>query len=179
MGNNAIPFVKPVRVGNFKLWRSRVRSSGIDEECVNISELDGQWHVRVPARYEMFSVLSALCGDYLGGDEQRKSRAAGVLSCILGNMMYASSVGNGFFHRALEILAVCYANPSMLRKDDAMYESLSRDVGGLIDGFLAWREEYDRRLAAEPSEEDMKHEDIAEQAERVLEDGDTVEDQGR
>lgn len=56
-----IPFVKPERVGNFKLWRGRYAlKSGREKaeiECLHVSNLDGSWMIRIPATMQMFSTI--------------------------------------------------------------------------------------------------------------------------
>lgn len=195
--NSSIPFVKPSRVGNFKLWRSRfqmsvepsfeerkdasetrgrVRRKKMDIECINVSNLDGTWKVQIPATFEMFSVLDMLYADYYGEPGESKDRAESILACLLGNMMYASTIGNGYYHRALEIVATCYAHPDILREDSESNADLKKNVDALTDAFLQWRKAYDERVAQqEPTEEDLKHDDIADQAGKEVEDGDMGE----
>lgn len=195
--NSSIPFVKPSRVGNFKLWRSRfqmsvepsfeerkrasetrgrVRREKMDVECINVSNLDGTWKVQIPATFEMFSVLDMLYADYYGEPGQTRDRAESILACLLGNMMFSSTIGNGYYHRALEIVATCYAHPDILKTESERNPDLNKDVDSLIDEFLEWRRAYDERVAQqEPTEEDLKHDDVADQARKELEDGDKGE----
>lgn len=194
-GKSKIPFVKPVRVGNFKLWRARyqmsvypdleederkriiaekgkVRKEKVDVECINISNLDGTWKVQIPATFEMFAVLDAAYDDFIG-DETQQKRAESVFALIIGNMMYASAIGNGYYHRALEMIATCYANPTMLVKKGGHLKELKKDASKLIENFLVWRKEYDS-MAAEPTEEEMKRDEIAEQASEIIKEKDNA-----
>ena len=56
-----IPFNRAVRVGNFKVWRSRVSlGSGKDKtsiEAVSVSNLDGSWKVQIPSTSQMFGFI--------------------------------------------------------------------------------------------------------------------------
>ena len=190
--NSDIPFVKPARVGNFKLWRSkfqvsaypdlaedevkrivaekgRVRKEKFDVECINVSNLEGTWKVQVPSTFEMFSVLNALYADLVSGDTKLQSRAYGLFQTILGNMMYASTIGNGFYHRALEMVATCYAYPEMLTKKDGGRKKLKKDVSALIEAFLAWRKLWDKSVEERFDEDkEFRREDVAEQAQEIL-----------
>ena len=197
-----IPFVKPVRVGNFKLWRSKfqvyaypdldeeqakrmvaekgkVRREKFDVECLNVSNLEGTWKVQVPSTFEMFAMLSALYSDYVGEDQQLRDRAGSVLSCFLGNMMYVSSIGNGYYQRALEMVAGCYACPDLL-VDKKKSKELRKEVGKLIKDFLVWRKLWDESRQAFDDENDLKRDEIAEQAQELLkEEDDAVQDEDR
>ena len=180
-----IPFVKPARIGNFKLWRSRFRmtitpteadrervfresggkkkavSRSFDIEQLNVSELDGGWQIKIPATYEMFGMISQM---YADGDDAR-------IATILGNMMYVSAVGNGFFQRAVNICSMLYANPDALKEDNPQHKDLVDDVHSLIGRFLEWRKLYDERMKEmEPTEDEDRQEEIAEQAMEVLAD---------
>ena len=55
------PFIKAVRLGNFKLWRTKkVYKSGKDKseiETLNISDLDGGWQVKIPATVHTYKLF--------------------------------------------------------------------------------------------------------------------------
>ena len=202
-GESKIPFVKPVRIGNFKLWRSKfqmqvypdldeesrkrmvqekgkVRKESVNIECVNVSNLDGTWKVQIPSTFEMFAVLDSLYSDYSGGIGEKMERARSVFPCLLGNMMYASTIGNGYYHRAVEMVTTCYAYPNMLDKKSDEWKDLKKDTSKLIDDFLVWRKAYDISRA-EITEREMKHDELAEQAKKIAEDDETsriVDNQG-
>ena len=79
-------------------------------------------------------------------------------------MMYASIVANGYFHHAINIVATIYANPNLLDENDEQHEMLMNNVKSLIKGFVEWRKEYDKRMSAnEPTEDEMKNEQVAEE----------------
>ncbi len=172
-----IPFVKPARVGNFKVWRSKMKltveptdeqrkqvleksggrkkavSRSIDIEQINVSILDGTWHIKIPSTYEMFGMIRDLYGEGM----------TARLQTIFGNMMYASCVANGYFQQAVNFCAQIYANPSLLSEDDEGHDELMKNVDALIKGFQEWRKAYDAKVAeSEPTEEDMKEDQVAE-----------------
>lgn len=178
-----IPFVKPVRIDNYKLWRSRCKmtvtpseedkekvfkdsggkkkavSKTYDIEQINISTLDGTWQVKIPATWDMFGMIRDLFAE---GDYAR-------LSTILANMMYSSVIANGYFHEALRKIVFCYVSPSMLEEGSDDFESLKKDARNLIKAFLEWRRMYDEKVKElEPTDEDMKQDDLAEQAMDIL-----------
>ena len=191
--NSQIPFVKPGRVGNFKIWRSKdqlsvrpdltqeeakrmvaekgkIRNEKVDVECINVSNLDGTWKVQIPSTFEMFSVLNALYADCNGKDEALQQRAKNVLLTIIGNMMYSSAIGNGYYHRALEMIATCYANPTLLEKKGDSHKDLVKDAKNLVKNFLEWRKAWDEsRKLQEPTDDDNKKEDFAEQMTEIVE----------
>ena len=188
-----IPFVRPVRVGNFKLWRSRFqmsvnvedngvrRKEKVDVECLNVSDVEGTWKVQVPSTFEMFSVLSALYQDYSSDDERLRSKSAGLFSILLGNMMYATTIGNGYYHRALEIVATCYAYPMILDKKDKRNKDLRKDVDSLVSAFVTWRKLWDKTVeeGRDEEKEDL-HDEFAEKAEEILkQEEDIVEDEDK
>ena len=154
-----IPFGKPARVGNYKLWRSRCTvGKGKDKDSIEqicVGNLDGSWQVKIPATFEMFTILWELYAD-----PAKKS----ILASYLNNMAFATITGNGYFQRAVELVAIIYANPSLLDKKDDKHKELVKNADALIKAFLDWRNVYDERVkAGEPSEEEDRQDDVAEQ----------------
>lgn len=162
-----IPFVRPARVGNFKIWRSRFgldagKGKGKENiECIYVSNLDGSWMVRIPATWEMFSILTMTYNDYTSDDEVVKSRGEIVLRTLLSNMNYATAIGNGFFQRALELIVTAYAHPSLLEKKHR--KGLVSDAKTLIKKFIKWRNGYDEYVEDSYDDEQDEKEELAEQ----------------
>lgn len=177
-----IPFVKPARIGNFKLWRSKFKmtvtpteadkervfkesggkkkavSKSYDIEQINVSDLDGGWQIKIPATYSMFGMINQLFA------ENEDARIA----TILGNMMFASVIPNGYFHTAITMVSNIFSDPTMLT-DEKEFEKLKKNTDALIKAFLDWRKMYDEKMKEfEPTEEDDKHEEIAEKAMDIL-----------
>ena len=168
--NKEIPFVKPARIGNFKIWRNRKaigkgREKAVIEQ-INISNLDEGWQIKIPETFEMFAMIRDLYAETTGGvAEQRKSQ----LSTFFVNMLYASCVANGFFQRGINLCAAIYTNPSLLKEGDSNHERLMKDVHELIAGFLEWRKAYDAKVAEnEPTEKDIDNEAKAEEMAEIL-----------
>lgn len=154
-----IPFGKPARVGNYKLWRSRCTiGKGKDKDYIEqicVGNLDGSWQVKIPATFEMFTILWELYAD---------PAKQSILASYLNNMAFATITGNGYFQRAVELVAIIYANPSLLDKKDDKHKELVKNADALIKAFLDWRKVYDERVkAGEPSEEEDRQDDVAEQ----------------
>ena len=169
---NTIPFVKPVRVGNFKLWRSKTSvgkgKDKMDIEAINVSNLDGTWSVRIPSTFEMFGMVVAAYLWYNSDDADEKKRGEDYLFTVFSNMMYVSSVCNGFYHRGVQMVSTVYAYPDVLR-DRKKFKSLKKEVQGTIDRFLDWRKDYDKYLESlEPTEKELMQDEIAEKAMNIL-----------
>lgn len=169
---NSIPFVKPVRVGNFKLWRSKtVIGKGkdkLDIEAINVSNLDGTWSVRIPATFEMFGMIVAAYQWYNSDNDEEKKRGEDYLFTVFSNMMYVSSVCNGFYHRGVQMVSTVYAYPDVLR-DKKKFKSLKKEAEGTIKRFLEWRKDYDEYLRSlEPSGKELMQDEIAEKAMNIL-----------
>ena len=152
-----IPFGKPVRVGNFNLWQSRKvigRGKERDEVAqINVSTLDGEWLVRIPATFEMYSMIHGL---FMGGDDAR-------LLSVFTNMFSATVTANGYYQHAISLLSIVFCNPRFLEEGTKDNADLLSDIEKLKKGFLAWRAEYEKFVAKnEPTAEDMKYDQIAE-----------------
>lgn len=167
-----IPFGRPARMGNFRIWRSTIvvgkgkAKTGI--ECINVSNLDGTWLVRIPQNYEMFGMLTIAYQWANSENAEERRRGDGFIRTALSNMAYVSMVCNGFFHHGVEMIAAAYANPSLLQ-DTEEGKNFIEDAKGTVERFLAWREEYDKHVADnEPTDKDIRQEEIAEEAMDIL-----------
>lgn len=160
MDNNErkIPFVKPARVGNYKIWRTKVTAKKgkekFDIEQICISDLEGAWVTKVPQTSECFAMLAGLYAD---------ERNDGALSSILTNMLAMSSIYNGYFHRAVQMCLSIYFNPDLLRKKKER-KDLIKEAKKLAEDFLSWREAYDAQVKEnEPTEEQERSDEVLEE----------------
>ena len=167
-----IPFGRPARMGNFRVWRSTVvvgkgkAKTGI--ECINVSNLDGTWLVRIPQTFEMFGMLTIAYQWANSENTEERRRGDGFIRTALSNMAYVSMVCNGFFHHGVEMIAAAYANPSLLQ-DTEEGKNFIEDAKGTVERSLAWREEYDKHVADnEPTDKDIRQEEFAEEAMDIL-----------
>lgn len=153
-----IPFVKPARVGNYKIWRTKATvgkgKDKYDVEQICISDLEGVWQVRIPETNVMFSAVSGLYAD---------EELAGSLSTIFANMLMVSSIPNGFFHHAVQMCSALYFNPDLLRKKKER-KDLSKEAKKLVEDFLEWREVYESQVKGnEPTDEQMHSDEVLEE----------------
>lgn len=167
-----IPFGKPVRMGNFRIWKSvYVVGKGktkTDLECINVSNLDGTWYVRIPQTFEMFSMLTLAYQWSQSEDAEEQSRGEKFIRTVLSNMTYVSCICNGFYHHAVEMVTSAYANPALLQ-DTEDGKKFMFDAKGTKERFLAWYEEYKKHVSEnQPTEQDFHQEDIAEEAMEIL-----------
>lgn len=174
-----IPFGKPVRMGNFKIWRSVYAvgkgKSKTDIECINVSNMDGTWYVRIPQTFEMFSMLTLAYQWSQSDDAGEREHGESFIRTVLSNMTYVSCICNGFYHHGVEMVTSAYANPSLLQ-DTEEGKNFIFDAKGTVKRFLAWREEYEKHVEAnEPTEEELHREEIADEAMEILLDGEDKE----
>lgn len=167
-----IPSGRPARMGNFRLWKTlTVVGKGkakTNVECINVSDLDGTWLVRIPQTYEMFGMLTVAYQWSQSEDMEERRRGNGFIRTAISNMFYVSSVCNGFFHHGIEMVAAAYANPILLQ-DTKEGQSFMADAKDSIERFLVWRKEYEKHVKEnEPTEQDLHQEDIAEEAMEIL-----------
>lgn len=153
-----IPFVKPARVGNYKIWRTKATvgkgKDKYDVEQICVSDLEGVWQVRIPETNVMFSAVSGLYAD---------EELAGSLSTIFANMLMVSSIPNGFFHRAVQMCSALYFNPDLLRKKKER-KDLVKEAKKLVEDFLEWREVYESQVKEnEPTDEQMHSDEVLEE----------------
>jgi len=152
-----IPYGKPARVGNYRIWRSKYPvGKGKDKDFIdqiNIGNLDGTWQVKIPATMEMYSILTELYAD-----ENKQE----ILAEYVNNMAFVTITGNGYFQRAVELVAIAYANPSLLTKKDKQHKPFVKNAEALIKAFLEWRKVYDERVKLdEPTEQYDRQDEIA------------------
>lgn len=187
-----IPFLKPARVGNFKIWKSKFElvidptdeqrkkvaeeSNGkkkavrqkMNIECINVSILDGSWSVRVPQTFEQFSMLSIAYAWSQSEDEEERKKGTDYLRTTISNMYYVSCICNGFFHHGVEMVTAAYANPSLLN-DTEKSEKFILEANDTIKRFLVWREEYEKNVKEnEPTEQELHQDELAEQAMNIV-----------
>lgn len=193
---STIPYGKPARIGNFKIWKSKFElvSNPTEEQrkkvaeeskgkkkavrqkvtidCINVSILDGSWMVRIPETFEQFAMLSLAYAWSLSEDKDKQVKGTDYLRTAISNMYYVSCVCNGFYHHAVEMVTSAYVDPELLKENERGVAFL-KDAKLTIERFLEWRKGYDEMVAAgEPSDRELHQDEIAEQAMEILSDGD-------
>ena len=192
-----IPFKKAVRIGNFKLWRSKfplkTGKESMDVDCINVSNLDGSWMVRIPST---MSIYGLICQSYDTTDSEMREQFLGML---FTNQYNICTCGSEALHDSLFFLTEMLTFPYLLlsekemskRMDKAMkelgYDKKRRKehIGKMIDyraGLYELIEEkkrrciedYERQQALQreygrtSEEEDLRREDIADEAMDIL-----------
>lgn len=191
-GQSSIPFGKPARIGNFKIWKSKfelvsdpteeqrkkvAEESGgkkkairqkVTIDCINVSILDGSWMVRIPQTFEQFAMLSLAYSWSLSEDKDEQVKGRDYLRTAISNMYYVSCICNGFFHHGVEMVTSAYADPDLLKENERGVAFL-KDAKLTIERFLEWRKGYDELVeAGEPSDRELHQEEIAEKAMEIL-----------
>lgn len=110
-----IPFVKPVRVGNYKLWRCKYGKSDIEQVCV--SNLGGDWSVRIPETSGMYATISIAYGMDGGGQ---------FLETVFANMQNVCLVNNEFLHDGFSILCNMMMTPYVFLPEKEMRKRMKR-----------------------------------------------------
>ena len=185
-----IPFGKSVRVGNFKLWRSRIvleflptrdmlkeedkvrldkgeiklKKQKESIEAINISNLDESWMVRIPQTYEMFVMISQCYEWYMSDDEKAKQRGEDFLTTVFGNMQFVSSITNGYYQEGCFMVAAAYSDPTLL-SDKKKFKAFKDEADGVMKRYLKWREEFDKFANKGLPEEEMKED---EQVQKIM-----------
>lgn len=120
---NLIPYQKAVRVGNFKLWRSksviaympsdeerakvREESKGkmkavgkkVNIDVLNISNLDGSWKTQIPSTCSLYSVI---VDGYATSDE--KIREQFLAGEVFSDMEIINTCGSVILHHSFKLL---------------------------------------------------------------------------
>ena len=153
-----IPFVRPARVGNYKVWRNKTTvGKGKDKynvEQICISDLEGLWQVRIPETNVMFAAISGLYAD---------ESLTPSLSTIFSDMLMVTSIPNGYFHRAVQMCSAMYFNPDLLR-DRKERKDMVKESKKLVDDFLGWRDVYEAQVRENaPTEEQERHDEVMEE----------------
>ena len=103
-----IPFVKPVRIGNFKMWRTKVRLNKKEIiEAIVITNLEGTWKVQIPQTYLMFRALSDL---YATEDLNDLN----ILFSFVSNFNFCTQISHGSFQNFLILAVYGYMHPEVL-----------------------------------------------------------------
>ena len=158
MDKRIIPFIKPARVGNYKVWRTKATvGKGKDKyevEQICVSDLEGVWQVRIPSTNGMFAVVSGLYED---------ESLLPSLRTIFANMLMVSTIPNGYFHRAVQMCASAYFNPDILR-NRKQRKDLVKEANALVKDFLDWRSLAEAQIQSDaPTEEDERSDEVLEE----------------
>lgn len=116
-----IPFGKAVRVGNYKVWRSRSR----EMEQVNVSNLDGTWTVKIPQSAAMFGTITQA---FVTTDENLRDQFLGM---IFTNMQNVCLVNSESLHDAFFFLTEMMSFPYLLLPEKEMEKRMADGMKAL------------------------------------------------
>ena len=116
-----IPFGKAVRVGNYKVWRSRSR----EMEQVNVSNLDGTWVVKIPQSAAMFGTIMQA---FVTTDENLRDQFLGM---IFTNMQNVCLVNSESLHDAFFFLTEMMSFPYLLLPEKEMEKRMADGMKAL------------------------------------------------
>jgi hypothetical protein len=121
-----IPYNRAVRVGNFKLWRSKyVVASGKEKtsiDCLHISNLDGSWMTRIPATSGMYGFFLS---QYATFDEELRDN---VLGMIMTNQLNVCLTPSPALHDALFFLTEMMSFPYNLLPEKEMVKRMKDNM---------------------------------------------------
>lgn len=122
---DSIPYGKPARVGNFKLWRGKfVVGKGKDKahiDCIYVSNLEGSWMVRIPATMHMYA---SLCDIYTM-DEPSRNHMMGVL---FANFLLITTSAMPEIQDALFFLTKMMTFPYLLLSESEMVKRMKKGM---------------------------------------------------
>lgn len=152
-----IPFGKPARVGNYKVWRTKYTEKVKDEksgktgtfniEQINVSDLTGTWQVKIPQTSMMFATISE---GYNTTDDALKEQFLGMLFTNMRNVCLINSeaLHDAFFFLQ-EMMTFPYLLLSETEMAQKMREGFNKLGGGNTEDFekhISKMCEYRKRL---------------------------------
>lgn len=153
-----IPYNRYVRIGDFKIWKSRIQLSVNDVstpeerteagrkgkkirltqkfiEVIVVSDMQGLWSVKIPQTYLAYPMIEQC---YADGNED-------FLHTFLANINFVSAISNGFYQRGVALCGHCYMHPDILREgykpeNGPGHDDLMAEAKKVRDEFLHWYE---------------------------------------
>lgn len=149
-----IPFGKPARIRNFKMWRTKVKLNKKETiEAIVISNLEGTWKVQIPQTYLMFHALTDL---YATED----LKDFDILFSFLTNFNFCTQISHGDFQNFLILAVYGYMHPEVLEEgyepEDKRFLSYSEFIHRIKLGV----ESYKANVAAEQKEKEKQNEEF-------------------
>lgn len=121
----SVPYVGKVKVGNYRVWRSRASVSIGDGEkdkieCVNVSDAAGAWSIRIPATSGMYGIIIEA---FNTADDNLRDQFLGY---IFGNMLNITTSGSVPLHDGLNLLTEVLSYPYFLLSESEMKDRIKR-----------------------------------------------------
>ena len=127
--NNNIPYLKPARVGNFKVWRGRytvkVDKEKQDIECINVSNLDGSWRVQIPSTMMMYATIADA---FNTTDDNLREQFLGM---VFTNMYNCSTCSSEALHDAFFFLVEMMTFPYLILPEKEMVKRMKGKMKAL------------------------------------------------
>ena len=168
-----IPYIGVARVGNFKLWKARVRERKSD--VLHISDMDGTWGVKIPQTYLSFTMIEEAYKE--GNDE--------FLKTCLANMNFVTAITNGFYQQGVAMVGHAYMKPELLREDykpetGPGHADLLDEAKKVCEGFLKWYDEVQQMQKEQAAQtgDILAGDDAADEAAKLLSEEEKENDAG-
>lgn len=153
-----------VRVGNYTA--SLYELGGVP--VIEVSNLGGTWMVRIPVDFQMYGIVNRLLLEVEDEDYAVSSNAKDWLSLFFMNWQNATGIPNGYYHQAITMLTMAYADPSLLKKSFfGRGGKFYSDVERLRKQFLKWSKSSDRITEENEKGYDVQRDISAEIAKEV------------
>ena len=149
-----IPFTKPARIGNYKMWRTHVKVSKKETiEAIVISNADDTWKVQIPQTFLMFRALSDLYGT-----EDRQD--FNILFSFITNFSFCTQISHGDFQNFLILAVYGYMHPEVLEKGYEPEDKKFLSYEEFIRRIKLSVESYKEAIAAERKEMEKQNEEF-------------------
>lgn len=149
-----IPFGKPARVQNFKMWRTKIKVNKKETiEAIVISNLEETWKVQIPQTYLMFSALKDLYGT-------ESMEAFNILFSFLTNFNLCTQISHGNFQNFLILAVYGYMHPEVLEKGYEPEDKKFLSYDEFMHRIRLCIDSYKEHVAAERKEMERQNEEF-------------------
>ena len=149
-----IPFGKPARIQNFKMWRTHVKVGKKETiEAIVISNADDTWKVQIPQTFLMFRALTDLYGT-----EDLKD--FNILFSFITNFQFCTQISHGNFQNFLILAVYGYMHPEVLEKGYEPENKKFLSYDEFMHRIKLSVESYKEFVAAEQKEKERQNEEF-------------------
>lgn len=149
-----IPFGKPARIRDFKMWRTKVK---VDKnktiEAIVITNADGTWKVQIPQTYLMFRALTDL---YATEDMTDFN----ILFSFITNFNFCTQISHGCFQDFLILAVYGYMHPEVLENGYEPEDKKFLSYEEFMHRIKLSVESYKEAIAAERKEMERQNEEF-------------------
>ena len=155
---------KKVVIGGYNV--DFMKSGGSD--CVQISNADVSWMVRVGFDSESYGVIKQLVDEYDGDGD--KSDIEDMLKTIFLHMQLSTGIVNGYFMSGVQLLTEVYIDPSLM--SGGLFNKRGREfrkrVDNLRKSFIEWSKRRADMMRKNEDEMDYDGEYLADETSRII-----------